>query len=153
MEPDFSEITTEIVKDLFAQKFNCAQIVFAHGAYYLGFDIESALKITTPFGGGIRCGGVCGAATGAFMSIGLKYGVSQPNDVEQARIAHAKQDLFKEKFIAIHQHINCADLLGGLSFGNPDDQAKIASSGITAKLCPQIVADACDILDEILADD
>lgn len=153
MELDFSGVTADKTREWFSQRINCAQIAFAHGAYYLGFDIEDALKIASTFGGGMRCGGMCGAAIGALMAIGLKYGNSEPNDVEQVEILRAKQALYKEKFIEMHKHLNCVDLLGGLNYGNPDDRAQIMSSGITGTLCPQIVANACNILDEVLDND
>ena len=53
----------------------------------------------------------------------------------------------------MNQSIMCRDLLDGLDFGNPDDIPKIAQAGITAARCPGFVAQACDILDEVLADD
>lgn len=153
MELDFSEITPEIVLERFGQKINCAQIAFAHGAHYLDFSATDALKIASTFGGGMRCGGMCGAVIGALMALGLKYGNSKPNDIEQVEILRAKQALYKEKFVELHNHLNCRDLLGGLNYGDPDDRAKIMSSGITGTLCPQLVASACDLLDEVLADD
>ena len=72
MELDFSEITPDIVLEMFSQKFNCAQVVFAHGAHFLGLDMETALKIPAVFGGGMHQGNECGAVTGALMASGLK---------------------------------------------------------------------------------
>lgn len=153
MELDFTDMTPQNVLQKFSQKFNCAQIAFAHGAYFLGLDVDTALKIPAVFGGGMHHGNECGAVTGALMAIGLKYGNSEPNDAEQVAIALKKQAEFEEKFKARHQSIMCRDLLNGMDFGKPEDAPKIAKSGLTATLCPQIVADACDILDEVLADD
>lgn len=153
MELDFTDMTPQSVLEKFGQKFNCAQIAFAHGAYFLGLDTDTALKIPAVFGGGMHHGNECGAVTGALMAIGLKYGNSQPNDAEQVAVALKKQAEFEEKFKARHQSIMCRDLLNGMDFGKPEDVPKIAQSGLTATLCPQIVADACDILDEVLADD
>lgn len=153
MALDFSDMTPENVLEKFMQKFNCAQIVFAHGAENLDIDMDIALKIPAVFGGGMHHGNECGAVTGALMAIGLKYGNNQPNQAEQVALALQKQAEFEEKFKALHQSIMCRDLLDGMDFGKPEDVPKIVQSGLTATLCPKLVSNACYILDEILADD
>lgn len=153
MELDFADMTPENALEKFSQKFNCAQIAFAHGAYFLGLDLDIALKIPAVFGGGMHHGNECGAVTGALMAIGLKYGNNKPNDAEQVAVALKKQAEFEEKFKNLHQSIMCRDLLEGMDFGKPEDVPKIIQSGLTATLCPKLVSSACDILDEVLADD
>lgn len=148
----FENLTTETVLAQFGLKYNCAQIVFAHGACYLDLEEETALKIAACFGGGMQYGDMCGAVTGAYMAIGLKYGNYQPNDMEAKTLAMQKKGEFDEKFKALHKSLVCRNLLG-LDFSKPEEAAKIPESGLTISLCPRLVADACDILDEILAND
>ena len=57
---------TQIARDRFAEGFNCSQAVFCAYAPKFGINEEAALKIASPFGGGIaHQGQVCGAVSGA----------------------------------------------------------------------------------------
>lgn len=54
---------------LHAKKFNCAQCVLKSSKL---IDDDTAEKIASGFGGGLRSGEVCGALSGAVMVLGLK---------------------------------------------------------------------------------
>jgi C_GCAxxG_C_C family probable redox protein len=59
----------------FNEGFSCSQAVVSSFSEDLGFDKETARKISCGFGAGMaRTGNICGAVTGAMMVIGLKYG-------------------------------------------------------------------------------
>ena len=60
--------------ELRAESYNCAQAVIAAVANDVGITEEAAFGFAGGFGGGLRLGEVCGAATGAVMAIGLRYG-------------------------------------------------------------------------------
>jgi len=97
---------------LFRDGYNCSQAVFAAVHEELGIDQETALKIASSFGGGMgRLREVCGALTGLFMAVGIKYGYSDPSDPElKTRHYQLVQDLaaqFKDEFGSII----CRDLL------------------------------------------
>ena len=65
----------------FKEDFSCAQSIFSTYAPHYGLDEDKALKISTGFGGGMaRSGRTCGAVTGAYMVIGLKYGMGLSKD-------------------------------------------------------------------------
>ena len=67
--------------EFFNNGYNCAQSVFCTYCEELGISKESAAKIAGGFGGGMgRLQEVCGAVTGAFMVLSLKYG-SIKNDI------------------------------------------------------------------------
>lgn len=53
------------------QNYNCAESVLraANEEYGLGLD-EEALKLMAGFGGGMGCGGVCGALSGGIAALG-----------------------------------------------------------------------------------
>ena len=68
----------------FAQTFNCAQAILSTYGLQLGLERELALRVAGAFGAGMgRMGETCGAVTGAFMLIGLKYGKTRPEDNER----------------------------------------------------------------------
>ena len=65
---------------LHSQGFNCAQAVLGALGDYTGLDEKTALALTAGFGGGVRCGEICGAASGAVMALGLHYPWNDPED-------------------------------------------------------------------------
>jgi C_GCAxxG_C_C family probable redox protein len=67
----------------FSNNFNCSQAVFTTFATEMGIDESLALKLATEFGGGARCGQMCGAVSGALMVLGLKYGHYHSDNKEE----------------------------------------------------------------------
>ena len=67
--------------ELFESGYNCSQSVFMAYADLYDFDVETAAKIATSFGGGMgRLREVCGAVSGMFMVLGLQYPASDVTD-------------------------------------------------------------------------
>lgn len=61
-------------KELFYKGYNCSQAVLCAFADELGLSEETALAISSSFGGGMgRLRQVCGTLSGAFMVLGLYY--------------------------------------------------------------------------------
>jgi C_GCAxxG_C_C family probable redox protein len=116
----------------------------------LGLDRELALRVAGAFGGGMaRMGETCGAVTGALMVIGLKYGMTQAKD-EAAReqtykLAQELAARFKER----HRSIICRELLG-YDLSSPEGRKAAYDKGLFSTLCPQLVRDAAEIVEEIL---
>lgn len=82
---------SEKAKELFTKGYNCSQAVLGAFAEDLGMDFETAMKLSSSFGGGMgRMREVCGTVSGMFMAAGLKYGYFLPDD----RIG--KTDITKE---------------------------------------------------------
>ena len=50
--------------------FNCAQSVLAALQEETGLDESTAKRVAAGFGGGVRCGEICGSITGAVMAFG-----------------------------------------------------------------------------------
>ena len=100
-------------KQLFREGYNCAQSVFCAFCDELNIDIETALKLSSSFGGGMgRLREVCGAVTAMFMIAGLKYGYTTPqNDEIKGKHYALIQDLAK-KFKDKNNSIICRELLG-----------------------------------------
>ena len=134
---------------LFDMGFDCAQTVLAHFADDLDLEEETALMITSAFGGGIAgTGNMCGCVTGALMALGMKYGFTEPDTIAK-NIMTAKNNEFLAKFKERCGAINCRELLG-VDVSDPE-QAAEAPERIQAR-CPHFVTAACDILEEMLED-
>ena len=136
---------------LFKEGFNCAQAVFAAYSEELGIDTETALKLSSSFGGGMgRMREVCGAVSGMFMAAGLKYGYSDPKDMK------AKADHYKlirnlaHRFKEQNGSIICKDLLGLLKSEGTPVPAKRTADYYKKRPCVDLVRDAAKILDEYM---
>ncbi|MCX7031789.1 MAG: C-GCAxxG-C-C family protein, partial [Spirochaetes bacterium] len=71
----------ERADQLFRQGTNCAQAVACAFAEDLGADRGLTLRLATGFGGGMgHTGGTCGALTGAFMALGIAFGMKETGD-------------------------------------------------------------------------
>ncbi len=131
--------------------FNCAQAVFATVAPGLGLDAETAARTASAFGGGIaRMGSACGAVTGALMAIGLARGAGRPEDKEAKEKAYALAREFVGRFKARHGSIVCGELLG-CDMGTDEGRARAKALGLFDSVCPKLVADAVDILENMLS--
>jgi len=98
---------------LFTDGYNCCQAVFCAFSKDLNMDFDTALKLSSSFGGGMgRLREVCGAVSAMFMVAGLKYGYTDPKD-KKAKADHYKliQELAKQ-FEDKYGSIVCRQLLG-----------------------------------------
>jgi C_GCAxxG_C_C family probable redox protein len=139
---------TEIAAELFRQNFNCAQSVFAAFAEDYGLTREQALKIASGLGGGVRCGEVCGAATGAVLVIGLKNGHSQIGDTQTKEFCNAETVEFMKQFRAIRGGVTCRDLLGiDISVG--DNRMKAKEMNLFNTVCIDMVTRAVELLEDM----
>ena len=69
--------------ELFLTGANCSQAVVLAFDDLTGLDRDTALKISSAFGGGMgRMREVCGAVSGMFMVLGLLYGYTDPENLD-----------------------------------------------------------------------
>ncbi len=89
----------EAAASIFSQNYNCSQSVFSVFATQYGLDEKTALKLASPFGGGVaRRGELCGAVAGALMALGLVHGADKPAGKEEIyRLSQELMRRFEEK--------------------------------------------------------
>ncbi len=134
----------------FAQGFSCSQSVLAAYAEDFGLDPEMALRVAGAFGGGMgRTGQVCGAVTGALMVIGLKYGKVKAEDNATRDKGYAVTAEFMRRFQERHGALTCPGLLG-YDIGTPEGRAAVQEKKLSSTLCPLLVADAAEMVEELL---
>jgi len=103
----------EKAMDLFSEGYNCAQAVFAAFCDEMNIDKETALKLSSSFGGGMgRMREVCGAVSGMFMVAGMLYGYTSPDDDTQKKEHYARIQKLAEEFKKETGTIICRELLG-----------------------------------------
>ena len=137
----------------FRKGFNCSQAVLSVYAEEFGLCRETALKIACGFGGGIgRMALTCGAVTGAFMVIGLKYGNIDTNEKEIKEKTYGLVREFARRFEKHNGSSICRELLG-CDISEPEGLRSAKENGLFTSVCPGLVQDAVGILEEMLAED
>ena len=133
----------------YSNNFNCSQAVFTAFATEAGLDEELALKIATQFGGGARKGEMCGAVSGALMVLGLKYGHSHAEDIEEKGKAYQIAEDFMNRFIAEKGTVVCRELLG-YDVSNQEDVAKIKELDLFKTTCPEMIKCATAMVEQMI---
>ncbi|MDF2539406.1 MAG: hypothetical protein K0S76_2427 [Herbinix sp.] len=130
--------------ELFDQGFACSQSVLGAFCDQYGLDQNTALKIANGFGGGIaRKQEVCGAVSGAVMTIGLQYGKKDASDSESHERTYQAVQCFCDEFTKRNNSILCSELLGC-------DMPTARERGLFHTSCRMYVQDAAEIVEELL---
>lgn len=143
-----NSIYAQKAMNLFREGYNCSQSVFLAFENCYGLDRQTALKISSSFGGGMgRLREVCGAVSGMFMVAGMLYGYDDPKDHE-AKTAHYKriQELAR-KFREVNGSIVCRDLLGLGAGGDEHVPEKRTEEYYKKRPCVQLVGLAAAIME------
>jgi C_GCAxxG_C_C family probable redox protein len=117
----------------------------------MGMDFETALKISSSFGGGMgRLREVCGAVSGMFMVAGMKYGYTDPKD-KLSKAEHYKliQSL-AQKFNKQNGSIICRDLLGlniEIESYIPDERTE---EYYKKRPCVELVGDTAEMMGKMI---
>jgi len=141
---------SEIAVQCFCGGFSCSQAVFTSCCEELKLDKETALKIAGAFGAGMGyTGQTCGAVTGAYMLIGLKYGKYKPDDNEARDRTYAKIQEFARRFKAEFGSVNCTELIG-YDLTNKEEYKKAQEAEAFRHTCCRLVKKSVEIIEEIL---
>lgn len=90
---------------------NCGQSVLLAFRDRIGFSEEQCFGIASGMGGGFRCGGICGALSGAILVLGLLY----PHTPETGAVGKQRITLltkeFQRRYMERFGYLNCRELL------------------------------------------
>ena len=146
--------TVERARTLFKENgYNCAQSVVGAFAERLPIDFETAMRLTSSFGGGMgRLREVCGAVSGMFVVAGLLVGPADTSPDAKKKHYALIQHLaakFREKEGAIR----CAELLHlDHSIDPPTPEARTATY-YQKRPCAELVMRSTEIVcQEVLAE-
>ena len=135
--------------DFFDRHMHCSQSVLAAYADECGITEETAFKLGSCFGSGMRKGNVCGACTGALMVLGLLFGEEHIGSSEERQRSNKINDMMMDRFKKANGSYICNELLG-IDITKPEDVQYARSSGLFKEFCPKMVESAVDILEEII---
>jgi C_GCAxxG_C_C family probable redox protein len=137
--------------ELFKQGYNCSQSVFAAFCEECEMDFETALKISSSFGGGMgRLREVCGAVSGMFMVAGMKYGYINPKDRVSKAEHYKRIQQLAEEFKEKNGSIICRELLGLSTQSESYIPEARTEEYYKKRPCAEIVGDAAEIMYEFM---
>lgn len=139
----------DVALEIFNSNFNCCQAVIYAFCEEFGLDGDTALKISTGFGGGLRDGEVCGTVSGAIMALGLHKGHCIEADVDTKAKAYDLTTAFIKKFKEANGTIICRELLG-YDLSKPEEYVRLKAQGAFHETCSKLVKDAVTILEDLL---
>ena len=138
----------EAAEMLHQKGFNCSQAVFATLAESMGMDRTLALKIASPFGGGIgHTGETCGAVTGALMALGLAEGISEPDRQAKEQV-YARTREFLDRFRERYGAVACRVLIG-VDISTPEGMQQARERDVFSSRCGGFIRGAIELADEM----
>ncbi len=126
----------------------CSQAVLAAFGPSYSLSQEQCLKIACGFAGGMHLAETCGAVTGSFMVLGLRHAGADANTITGRAAAKAAVIEFTKRFEKRHGSVKCRDLLG-CDISTPEGMNQAKQKGLIANVCPEVVRDAAEILEEM----
>ncbi len=139
----------EKAEALFKDGYNCAQAVLGAFAEELGLPLETAMKLSSSFGGGMgRMREVCGACSGMFMAAGLLYGYANPETGATKMELYERIRELADRFKHENGSIICRELLEGATVGGTPEAR--TESYYKKRPCGEYVRIAATILEEYM---
>jgi len=127
----------------------CSQAILAHYGPPVGLPAEQGMKLASGFAGGMRLAQTCGAVTGAFMVLGLKHAGPNCDQRDGRESVYAAIREFTAKFQERNHTVICKELLG-CDISTPEGAQRATQEGLFRTICPKLVQDAAEILEEML---
>ena len=127
----------------------CSQAVLLSFAEDCGLTNDKTLELTTGCGGGMaRTTQTCGAVTGAYLVIGLKFGGTTAEDKATKENTDQVMRTFNDKFKDRNQSLICKELLN-CDISTPAGLEEARQKSLFITRCPKMIRDAVEILKEI----
>lgn len=148
------ESRVEEVVRTFESGYTCAQAVFVTYADLFGLDRETALRLSSPMGGGIgRMREVCGAVSSMALLAGLKEGNTDPDNEEGKERIYLLARKLAERFKERHGTIICRELLGIEGMEESAKPSARTKEYYASRPCSRLVATAGEIIEEMLLEE
>ena len=148
----FDENKAKSAGELFSQGYNCSQSVIAAWADEIGLDRQTALLVSSGFGGGMgRLREVCGAVSGAFMVLSYKFGSTDVSDGKAKAALYETIQAFASRFKQENRFdsIVCRDMLG-LSGASAPTPAERTAEYYKKRPCRELIELSAGLLGEFI---
>ena len=138
--------TIDKAQSYFDEGYACSQSVLLAFANEFNLDERTAKLISSTFGGGMgRLRQKCGAVTGGFMVLGLKYGNVDPKDMETKLAAYKRVRDLNSLVEEIHGTSNCFELLKKFA-----SEAEVEQRKHHKIICRKVVGDVAGLVYEMI---
>jgi C_GCAxxG_C_C family probable redox protein len=91
----------------------------------------------------------CGAATGAFMVLGIFSSLKYVDNDSRKDHTYAMIQEFNKRFVAIHKTNNCGLLLG-VDLKTEEGRQEMKDKNLSEMVCAKCVSDAVNILEDLM---
>ena len=130
---------------------SCSESVLAAFGGRFGLGRDAAVRLASGFGGGMGLmGDTCGAVAASYMVLGLRYGSTEAEDAEGRMRMYALVGEFAHRFEARWGSTLCRDMMGERGVKIPEEWDKAREMGVLRSLCPEIVRNCAELLEEML---
>lgn len=141
---------SEKAKELFKSGYNCSQSVLGVFAEELSLDFETAMKISSSFGGGMgRMREVCGTVSGMFMAAGLAFASASDSAKEKGEHYKRIQEL-AQRFREKNGSIICRELLQDVETSTSPTPSERTETYYKKRPCVELVGDSVEIFEQYL---
>ena len=135
----------------FLDGYNCSQCMILAFEDLLTIDLDTALKIASPFGGGMgRLREVCGSVSGMFMVLGFIYGYNDPKDATEKKDLYAHIQELARRYEEANGSIICRDLLGLSVHHDSAEPSERTPEYYAKRPCAAKIGSAAEILEAYL---
>ena len=137
----------------FLDGYNCAQCMMVAFEDMLTIDLDTALKIASPFGGGMgRLREVCGSVSGMFMVLGYLKGYNEPGDYAGKKELYEHIQELARRYEEANGSFICRELLG-LNVKKEEATPETRTEEYYKKRpCAEKIGSAAEILEAYLAE-
>lgn len=135
-------------KEFHEKGLNCGQSVLLAFTDMTGFTEEQSMALASGFGGGLRCGGICGVVNAAAVVLGMAYPSTLENGPAGKKRSSELTKAFQQRFTERFRQLNCRELLADKELVGTELAQEL---GVTQH-CRILVVSGVELLDELLAE-
>lgn len=133
----------EIAATCHIKGINCGQSVLMAFQDKTGLSEKQSLAVASGFGGGMRCGGICGSISGSVVVLGCRYPAV---DAETKKRSTVLTKEFQRRFLEQFGALNCRELLAAKDLrGTP-----LAEELMHDNHCGLMIVSAVELLHDYL---
>ena len=135
-------------KEFHEKGLNCGQSVLLAFTDVTGFTEEQGMALASGFGGGLRCGSICGVVNAAAVVLGMAYPSTLENGPAGKKRSSELTKAFQQRFTERFRQLNCRELLADRELVGTELAQEL---GVTQH-CRILVVSGVELLDELLAE-
>ena len=135
-------------KEFHEKGLNCGQSVLLAFTDMTGFTEEQSMALASGFGGGLRCGGICGVVNAAAVVLGMAYPSTLENGPAGKKRSSELTKAFQQRFTERFRQLNCRELLADKELVGTE----LAQELCVTQHCRILVVSGVELLDELLAE-